>query len=125
MGHLLYDGKILKIGEVQTFSSNFKKREFVVIEEVEKYAQEIKFEFVGEQVDVLDSYKEGDSVTVAFLLRGNEYQDKHYVSLKAIAIGERISDDNPLREVKASKVKAKPVQTYVEPSEDDEDNLPF
>jgi hypothetical protein len=122
MGHLLYDGKILKIGEVQTFSSNFKKREFVVIEEVEKYAQEIKFEFVGDQVDVLDSYKEGDAVTVAFLLRGNEYQDKHYVSLKAIAIGERISDDNPLREVTASKVKTKPVQTYAEPSEDD---LPF
>lgn len=122
MGHLLYDGKILKIGEVQNFSSNFKKREFVVVEEVEKYAQEIKFEFVGEQVDVLDSYKEGDAVTVAFLLRGNEYQDKHYVSLKAIAIGERISDDNPLREVKASKVKTKPVQTHSEPSDDD---LPF
>ena len=122
MGHLLYDGKILKIGEVQNFSSNFKKREFVVVEEVEKYAQEIKFEFVGEQVDVLDSYKEGDAVTVAFLLRGNEYQDKHYVSLKAIAIGERISDDSPLREVKASKVKTKPVQTHSEPSDDD---LPF
>ncbi len=125
MGHLLYDGKILKIGEVQTFTSNFKKREFVVIEEVDKYPQEIKFEFVGDQVDVLDSYKEGDAVTVAFLLRGNEYQDKHYVSLKAIAIGERISDDNPLREVTASKVKTKPVQTHSEPSEDDEDNLPF
>jgi len=122
MGHLLYDGKILKIGEVQTFTSNFKKREFVVIEEVDKYPQEIKFEFVGDQVDVLDSYKEGDAVTVAFLLRGNEYQDKHYVSLKAIAIGERISDDNPLREVTASKVKTKPVQTHSEPSEDD---LPF
>jgi len=128
MGHLLYDGKILKIGEVQSFgASNFKKIEFVVVEEEGQYPQEIKFEFTGDQVNALDAYKLGDIVTVAFTLRGNEYQGKHYVSLKAIAIGEKIAEDNPLRDSKSTgkvvrKQVEKPVEQKVEASEDD---LPF
>lgn len=123
MAHYLYDGKIKSIGEVQTFASNFKKREFVVIEEVEQYPQEIKFEFVGEQVEVMNNFKVGESVTVAFILRGNEYQGKHFVNLKAIGIGERIADDDVLRQEKPTgKIKTKPVVTKTVTSEDD---LPF
>lgn len=123
MGHYLYDGKIKSIGEIQTFVSNFKKREFVVIEEVEQYPQEIKFEFIGEQVDVMDNYKVGESVTVAFILRGNEYQGKHFVNLKAIGIGERLADNDELRQEKPSgKIKTRPVITKTEASDGD---LPF
>jgi hypothetical protein len=123
MGHYLYDGKIKSIGEIQTFASNFKKREFVVIEEVEQYPQEIKFEFVGEQVEVMNNFKVGESVTVAFILRGNEYQGKHFVNLKAIGIGERLADNDELRQEKPSgKIKTRPVITKTETSDGD---LPF
>lgn len=77
-------GKIKLIGDVQTFDSGFRKVEFVITTNDEKYPQDVKFEIVQDKVDDFIKYnKVGASVDVDFNVRGNEYKEKYYVSLSA------------------------------------------
>lgn len=74
-------GKIKVINETQTFDSGFTKREIVITTPGE-YPQDIKFEFIKDKCEVLNQYKVGQDVSIAFNLRGNEYQGKYYTSLQ-------------------------------------------
>lgn len=77
-------GTIKLIGEVQTFDSGFRKVEFVLTTNDEKYPQDVKFEISQDKVDDFIKYnKVGSSVDVDFNVRGNEYKDKYYVNLSA------------------------------------------
>ena len=77
-------GTIKLIGDVQTFDSGFRKVEFVITTNDEKYPQDVKFEIVQDKVDDFIKYnKVGASVDVDFNVRGNEYNSKYYVSLSA------------------------------------------
>lgn len=118
----LLEGSIKSIDETQTFKGDFKKREFVITTK-DTYPQEVKFETVNDSVNFLDSFNIGDDVKVAFLVRGNEYNGKHYVNLRAIAIG--LIDGNG----KASKPKASTITANSKPTvtkiEEDDDDLPF
>jgi len=86
-------GTVKAIFDTQTFSSGFQKREFVITTE-EQYPQDIKFEVVKEKCGDLDRYTVGQSVTVHFNIRGNEYNGKYYVSLQAWKLeGAKLSPD--------------------------------
>ena len=115
-------GSIKSIDETQSFKGDFKKREFVVATD-DTYPQEVKFEMVNDSVNYLDSFNIGDKVKVAFLVRGNEYNGKHYVNLRAIAVG-LIDGEGKASKPKAaaSAPKAKPIVTQIE---EDDDDLPF
>jgi hypothetical protein len=76
-------GTVKVILDEQVFASGFNKREFVVTDEDDKYPQDIKFECVKDKVELVNKLKVGDKVEVTFDLRGNEYNDKYYVSLSA------------------------------------------
>ena len=77
-------GTIKLIGEVQTFDSGFRKVEFVLTTNDEKYPQDVKFEISQDKVDDFLKYnKVGSYVDVDFNVRGNEYKGKYYVSLNA------------------------------------------
>jgi hypothetical protein len=76
-------GQIKIIEATQSFPSGFQKREFVITTDSDKYPQDIKFEVVKANCEKLDAFQAGDSVTVAFNLRGNEYNGKYYVGLTA------------------------------------------
>ncbi len=77
-------GTIKLIGEVQTFDSGFRKVEFVLTTNDEKYPQDVKFEISQDKVDDFIKYnKVGSCVDVDFNVRGNEYKDKYYVNLSA------------------------------------------
>jgi single-strand DNA-binding protein len=88
-------GKIKIIGDIQTFDSGFKKRE-AIITTLEKFPQDIKVEFAKEKADLLNNCKVGEDITVAFNLRGQEYQGKYYVSLSGwkITKDESAPEDN-------------------------------
>lgn len=84
-------GTIKLISDVQTFASGFSKQEFVVTTD-EKYPQDIKLEAVKDNTEQLAKLDVGDTVTVAFDVRGNEYKDRYYVNLvawKITAMGSR------------------------------------
>lgn len=112
-------GKIKVIMETQTFESGFQKREVVVTTE-ETYPQDIKLEFVKDKCLLLDMYQEGQSVTVGFNLRGNEYNGKYYVNLQAWKIGHNDGTEVLLAEVQEKKLNA--TNNVDEP---DSSGLPF
>lgn len=79
----IINGTIKVINEIQTWDSGFSKREFVITTQ-EKYPQDVKLELTKEKCSLLDDkFKVGDSVDVAFNIRGNEYNAKYYVNLQA------------------------------------------
>ena len=72
-------GKIKVIGEVETFGTDFTKRNLVVTTN-EKYPQDLNLEFVKDKCSLLDSYKVGDEVKVGINLRGREWVNPEGVS---------------------------------------------
>jgi hypothetical protein len=87
MSKMELTGTIKLIGETQSFDSGFAKREFVITTE-DKYPQDVKFEVVKEKCTELNRFKPGQKVTVAFNIRGNEYNGKYYVNLQAWMIAD-------------------------------------
>jgi len=75
-------GTIKQVDEIQTFESGFTKREFVITTD-EKYSQDVKFELFKEATDKIDKFKVGESVTVAFNVRGSEWKGRYFVNLNA------------------------------------------
>ena len=65
-------GTIKKIGDLQTFTSGFQKRDMVLLTE-EQYPQPINIEFLSDSSDLIDPYKEGDSIKVSINIRGREW----------------------------------------------------
>jgi len=129
--YYFFEGAISSISETQNFGSAFKKREFVVTTD-DKYPESIKFEFHQNDVTELDKYMLGEMVTVAFVLKGNRYNDKHFVNLKAIAIGPiengKVKENFDKNKHKLEiKTETKPVEVLVESNQETEedDDLPF
>ncbi len=75
-------GTVKTVMDLQTFDSGFCKREFVITT-ADQYPQEIKFEVTKDRVNMLDNIQQGQTVKVAFNVRGNEYQGRYYVNLQA------------------------------------------
>lgn len=75
-------GKILGIKQEMTFDTGFKKREIIVETLDEKYPQTLPINFIGDNVQKLNDYKEGDEVEMSINIRGNEYKERHYVNLE-------------------------------------------
>ena len=80
-------GTIKVIFQTETYPSGFSKREFVVTTK-EQYPQDIKIELVKDKTAILDSFSEGQEVTVHFNLKGNEFNGKYYVSLQGWKVEE-------------------------------------
>ena len=115
--HYFLEGSIVKICDAQSFGK-FTKREFIVeTEDIEP--EQLKLEFHNDDVKVLDKFVEGEIVTVAFIIKGSEWQGKHFTNLKAIAIAE-VVDGKVYDEFKKAKAtpKNKTVQKLVDDKED-------
>lgn len=81
-----FTGTVKTIKPVLTFQSGFAKREAIIRSEEERYPQDVVFEFTRERMNLLDTVKEGDRVTVSFDIRSNESKKtpgSYFVSLNA------------------------------------------
>lgn len=124
-------GNIYKIGDTETFPSGFTKR-LLVVETEGEYPQKIPMEFVKEKTSILDNYRIGDKVTVDINLRGNEYQEKFYLSAQGWRI-EKTEGSTPAEPLKDSNnFKATPHEafghekTFAQETDDsDSSDLPF
>tara|TARA_R110000823_G_scaffold42779_1_gene111759 strand:+ start:35 stop:397 length:363 start_codon:yes stop_codon:yes gene_type:complete len=79
-------GKIKIIGEVQTFGTDFTKRQLVVTTD-EQYPQVISIDFLKDKCDLLNGYKVGQDVKVSINLGGREWinpqgEAKYFNSVK-------------------------------------------
>ena len=72
---MAYDaqGKLHEIFDEQQVSEKFKKREFVLEIPDGAYTQFIKFQLTQDKCNLLDQYKVGDEVKVAFNLSGKPF----------------------------------------------------
>jgi hypothetical protein len=80
-------GKVKLVGELQTFSSGFTKKEIVVVVEDGNYPQEISLEFLKDNIGLLDKVSAGQNITVTFDIRGREYNGRYFNNL----VGWKIS----------------------------------
>jgi hypothetical protein len=110
-------GKIKIIGDVQTFGTDFNKRQLVVITD-DQYPQLISIDFLKDKCDLLNYYKVGQSVNVSINLGGREWinpqgEAKYFNSIT----GWKIEDVTPVE----------PSQPIEAPnlSQGVEDDLPF
>ena len=121
-------GKIKLINEVQTFPSGFMKREFVVTTAHDKYPQDLKFEVVKDKCAMLDSFEPGQDVTVAFDVRGNEYNGKYFVNLscwKIQAGGATGESPSNTSSRKQSSGSPEPSMSDLRNDVDFDDDVPF
>lgn len=86
-----YIGKIVRIKATQVVSDKFQKREFVVTDGHDQFPQNILFELTQDRCDLIESFKDGDDVTVKFNLQGRDWTNpqgevKTYNTLRAWAI---------------------------------------
>ena len=76
-------GKLHKKYDKETKGEAFEVREFVILTDDEKYPQHIKFQLTQDRCNLLDQYKEGETINVHFDLRGREWQDNYFTNLNA------------------------------------------
>ena len=74
-------GNIKLIAETERFTSGFLKRQLVITTN-ETYPQDIAIDFIKDMCIKLDSFKVGQDVKISINIRGNEYNNKYYVSLQ-------------------------------------------
>ena len=79
-------GAIINKLPAKQVSEKFKVQEFILKVGDDKYPQEVKFQLVNDNIDLLDFIQVNEQVEVTFELRGREYNGTHYVSLNALKV---------------------------------------
>lgn len=82
------EGKLHKKYPVESKSTSFQAREFVLEIKSGNYSEFIKFQLVQDKCSLLDDYQEGDIMKVFFDLRGREWQGKYFTNLNAWRLGK-------------------------------------
>ncbi len=86
---MAYDvtGRLIEIFDEQQISEKFRKREFVLEVQDGQYPEQIKFQLVMDKTGLVDQFKVGDEVKIAFNLRGRGYnkngQMMYFTNLEA------------------------------------------
>lgn len=125
-------GTLTHKGDEQTFSSGFTKREFVITTE-EQYPQQVCFELLKDKTTVIDRMAHGDTLKVAFDVRGREYNGKWFVNLNAFKVEKVNGAAKPAhhevpigqKPTEVSSKKRVDDYTQIPDNEDDGANLPF
>lgn len=76
MSNYQIKGSIHFIGETTSVSDKFKKREIVICDNSEKFAQYLSFQFVQDKCNLLDGLNLGEDITINFNLKGREWTGK-------------------------------------------------
>jgi hypothetical protein len=71
-----YNGELVHIGAVEQITDTFRKRMIVVLNNSGKYANEVSFELVQDNVRIADELRIGDLVDVVFDVRGRGFKRK-------------------------------------------------
>lgn len=77
------EGKLYKKFDTENKTQSFQAREFVIEVSSGNYPQLIKFQLTQDRCNVIDEYKEGETIKVHFDLRGREWNGKYFTNLNA------------------------------------------
>ena len=70
------EGTLRAILDTEQINDSFRKREFAVELDADKFPQTVKFQAVQDRTEMLDGYEVGQRVRVHFDLRGREFTRK-------------------------------------------------
>jgi len=117
-------GKIKVLGDTQQVKDTFRKRDFVLTDDSSNYPQQISFQLVQDNCDLMNGMHIGDEVSVMFDVRGREWTSpsgevKYFNSLNAWKV-ERQNATNPGAPASAPAAMDTPPLAPA-----DEDDLPF
>ncbi len=117
------EGKLHKKYEMESKSSSFQTREFVI--EVDgTYPQYVKFQLTQDRCSLVDPYKEGEVIKVSFDLRGREWQGKYFTNLNAWRV-EKSSAAKPVKADDDFPIQDSFPTGNDEPTQNFNDDLPF
>tara|TARA_Y100000385_G_C12520346_1_gene395098 strand:- start:20 stop:388 length:369 start_codon:yes stop_codon:yes gene_type:complete len=91
-------GTIIVINAKHQVSDKFAKREFVIETTEDKYPQKVLFQCTQDRCELLDSVAIGETVTVAFNVRGRDWtnpqgETKYFNSLECWKITNESAND--------------------------------
>ncbi|MCE2821323.1 MAG: DUF3127 domain-containing protein [Bacteroidota bacterium] len=119
-------GKLHRIFPTEQKSASFTAREFVLEVQDGNYPQLIKFQAVQDRCALLDNFREGDQIKVAFDLRGREWNGKYLTNLNAWRIDKASGDSNAASSPAGnSGFPADPFPNYTDTPPAGMDDLPF
>lgn len=129
-------GKIIEISAVKQVTDSFKKREFVVeYSENGQYMEFIKFELAQDKTSLVDEFNEGDSVEVAFNLKGRAWEKNgekiYFNSLQAWKVKRASASNGSSNQSTNSNANNRvdespePVASKSFTAASEEDDLPF
>lgn len=110
--HVKYDS--------ESKTDSFTVREFVLKFQDGNYEQFAKFQLTQDRCELLDSYREGQEMTVHFNLRGREWQGKYFTTLNAWKL-----EGAPAPEKPAKTQEKQPEEVLQEDGVALADDLPF
>jgi single-strand DNA-binding protein len=119
-------GMLYTVFPEQVVSEKFRKQEFVLKIEGDKFPNFPKFQAVNERIDLLQSFTPGDELTVTFDIQGKEYpkgnETLYFTSLNAWKL-----EGNAAPKAQSGKPMAKVADLPKETAqtEEDKDQLPF
>lgn len=116
------EGKLHRKFDIESKTSSFQAREFVIEIADGNYSQLIKFQLVQDRCALLDNYQEGETIKVHFDLRGREWQGKYFTNLNAWKVEKAGSEKSPAPPA-ATADESFPSTTDEPPAYDDD--LPF
>lgn len=108
-------GTVVRIGDTETISDKFKKRELVVEVKDGEYPQFISLQTVNAKCDILDAIGSGEQVEVSFNLKGREWTSPQ---------GE-VKYFNTLEAWRVESVNTNSQEPEQRPAPVDEDDVPF
>ena len=119
------EGKLFLDLQTQQVSDKFKKREFVLLTDTHtEYPQHVKMELTQDKCDLLEMFKEGQTIKVSFNLRGREWNGKYFTNLQAWRIQDASTITAPPPPQKTSGAPSFPTAPREEHPEE-KDDLPF
>jgi hypothetical protein len=113
----------LQTGDSKTGGKSWQKREFV-IETQEQFPKKIAFTCFGDKVSMIDTFSEGQEVTVSYNLESREYNSKWFHNINAWKIETTAKPASASSSSGVADLKAN-TSTQMPMPEDDGSDLPF
>ena len=122
-------GSIKLIQEEERISDRFKKRGLVLTTQ-EQYPQDIMIEFVQEKTELLDSFQQGQQVTISINIRGREWKSpngevKYFTSIQGWRIQKTEAEAPGMQQPMGGPKDTAPKAPAPDLSDKDGDDLPF
>ena len=83
-------GTIYKLFDLELVNDRFQKRVVVISVQDGQYEEKIPIEFIQGKCELLNSFRVGDTVSVAINIKGSEYKEKFYPRIQGWKITNEI-----------------------------------